>query len=585
MENKNQLELEKWSKNILYDWVLIPNNKDYLSLLLTILNYEDEEPNRSNFEEIRKKCESFLAITEDPISDENITQISIIYYGEISSEELYLTINKVNNYINENIENIDLNENVILTIFSSNEIKESKRKSLLRTLQNNDTKIDDIRSIMFSNMEKTFQNNKIKKGFVSEFKFKLDKPNNVLHFNSETVMSSVVNVSAQSIKAVYREYGKNCGPLYGNNLRYHITNKKIDADIKDSIQNNNGNFWFKNNGIVAICDDMEINGNELTIKNFSFINGGQTSYMLGETEFDSNFYILLKIISTKNIDKDIKFKFIGDIAEATNKQKPIKEVDLKANSEETKKLENIFYNLKPFIHLNSRRGSKIPKELIKKDEKWRTLTLLEVGQLGLGSILLSPGSSKNKISTMWSDENSKILFDTIYAKTYSNLRKIWCSIEQVINERKKYIKSKDKGNPNLPYYSTGQWFIFTSILVTQLIRKNNNFKELIRKETEFNNWLSEIRFFLVEELKKEDSFELKNSNILGNLEDLIPEIISDFIVPTFINSSYCIDGGIFSNYTKSDIHFQDIAKKIASDYDKKAEFKKELQNPLNDLFK
>jgi hypothetical protein len=114
---------------------------------------------------------------------------------------------------------------------------------------------------------------------------------------------------------------------------------------------------------------MQINGDEITIKNFSFVNGGQTSYMIGETEFYEDFYILVKIISTKNLNEDDKLRFNGKIAEATNKQKPINEADLKANAPETKILETTFKNLKPFLNLNSRRGSKIPEELKIKSEK------------------------------------------------------------------------------------------------------------------------------------------------------------------------------------------------------------------------
>jgi hypothetical protein len=87
---------------------------------------------------------------------------------------------------------------------------------------------------------------------------------------------------------------------------------------------------------------MKINGDEITIKNFSFVNGGQTSYMIGETEFYEDFYILVKIISTKNLNEDDKLRFNG---------------------------KTTFKNLKPFLNLNSRRGSKIPEELKIKSEK------------------------------------------------------------------------------------------------------------------------------------------------------------------------------------------------------------------------
>ncbi len=586
MENNNELELKQWADSILEKWTEIPAGQDYLSLLLTILNYEDEEPLESNFEEIKNNCEDFLAINEEQIDDDNITQISIIYYGNISSNqnELDELILKANNYVNENIKNIDLyEENVVLVIFSSKEIKENTRRTLLNHLKKNGTKITDIKSVIFSDMKKTYENNKNKKPYVSEFKFDLDEGNNILEFESNDVLSFVANISAKSIKAVYEQYGKNCGPLYGSNLRYHINNKKIDDDIRYSIKHQSKEFWFRNNGIVIVCDDMEVKGNELTIKNFSFVNGGQTSYMIGETEFFEDFYILVKIISTKNLDPKNKLEFTFKIGESTNKQKPINEADLKANKPKTKILESTFKNLKPFLNLNSRRGAKIPDDLKKKSEKWRNLSLVEVGQLGLSFILFSPGSAKSSKKAIWNDDNFEVIFNKEYAELYSNLRKIWFLLNEFRSNKYAELKRMDKTNSFIQYYSTGQWIIFNTLLVCELIRKNDKFKELIREENEFNKWQNNLKSFLIEESKNKDFLKIRNSNIIENLEDIVPELISDFIKPTFLNSFYS-KSGTFANYSKTDKHFQGVTKAIIEEYDKKSKFNEDIENLLNALF-
>ena len=583
MGKNNELELKQWADSILEKWIDVPVSQDYLSILLTILNYEDEEPSQSNFEDIKNNFNGFLAITEDQIADENNSQVSIVYYGNVSDDiELDKEILKANNHINENINNMDLyEENTILIIFSSKEIKQNKKKMLLNLLKNKGTKIIDIKSVIFSDMKKTYENNKNKKPYVSEFKFNLDKENNTLQFESDDILSIVTNISAKSIKSVYEQYGKNCGPLYGSNLRYHINNKKIDDDIRYSILNYSKEFWFKNNGIVIVCDDMKINGDEITIKNFSFVNGGQTSYMIGETEFYEDFYILVKIISTKNLNEDDKLRFNGKIAEATNKQKPINEADLKANAPETKILETTFKNLKPFLNLNSRRGSKIPEELKIKSEKWRNLSLADVGQLGLSLILFSPGSAKNSKKAIWNNDNSEIIFNKEYAELYSYLRKIWFLLNEFNKDKCKELKKKDKENPNMRYYSTGQWIIFNTLLVCELIRKNDEFKKLIREENEFNKWQNNLKLFLIKESKNKNFLKIKNINIMENLKDLVPELIDDFIKPAFLDSSYSND---FSNYTKTDKHFQEVVKKIIEQYNKKSKFKDDIENSLNDLF-
>ena len=37
-------------------------------------------------------------------------------------------------------------------------------------------------------------------------------------------------------------------------------------------------FWLKNNGITIVCGDFEIDGREVKLRDFSIINGGQTTY-------------------------------------------------------------------------------------------------------------------------------------------------------------------------------------------------------------------------------------------------------------------------------------------------------------------
>ena len=46
-------------------------------------------------------------------------------------------------------------------------------------------------------------------------------------------------------------------------------------------------------------DDFTIDGNTITIKNFSIINGGQTTKLIGETDFSTDFFVQCKIIKFK----------------------------------------------------------------------------------------------------------------------------------------------------------------------------------------------------------------------------------------------------------------------------------------------
>ena len=105
--------------------------------------------------------------------------------------------------------------------------------------------------------------------------------------------------------------------LLAKNLRYHIAGRDIDKGIEDTINNSPESFWQKNNGITIVCDDFNIDGREAKLKNFSIINGGQTTYMLAKSRYiDENHDLFLpcKIIRTEGTTEDEKNAFSLSIA-------------------------------------------------------------------------------------------------------------------------------------------------------------------------------------------------------------------------------------------------------------------------------
>lgn len=126
---------------------------------------------------------------------------------------------------------------------------------------------------------------------VERGKISIDRTNNYLQYDN----AAIVNVSAFSIKELYAKHNIN---LLSLNLRYHINkgknDKKVDNDILKTIKDNPTSFWLKNNGITIICDDFRIDGREVHLKNFSIVNGGQTTYLLHKSDdFDKthDFYL------------------------------------------------------------------------------------------------------------------------------------------------------------------------------------------------------------------------------------------------------------------------------------------------------
>lgn len=106
---------------------------------------------------------------------------------------------------------------------------------------------------------------------VESGKIIIDEANNALYYNDEAV---IVNASAFSIKELYATHSTN---LLSRNLRYFIKKRDIDSSINETINKCPETFWFKNNGLTIVCDEFDVDGTQVKLKNFSIVNGGQTS--------------------------------------------------------------------------------------------------------------------------------------------------------------------------------------------------------------------------------------------------------------------------------------------------------------------
>lgn len=229
-------------------------------------------------------------------------------------------------------------------------------------------------------------------------KLELDKPDNFLKYEE----SVIVNISAVSLQDLQN---RRRNGLLGMNLRYYIRQKTVDDGIQQTITHEPENFWYKNNGIIIICEDFEIDGKILKLYNFSIINGGQTTNRIGRLDIDKDFFLQCKVVKSKGNTSDERDKFIHSIAEATNSQKPIKKSDLKSNTPEQFRLRERL--AKKHIYYITKKGDKAPKQY---SEPYQVATLEQVGKIGLASVLQMPGSARNNSQRMYQDEYYYSLF-------------------------------------------------------------------------------------------------------------------------------------------------------------------------------
>lgn len=251
-------------------------------------------------------------------------------------------------------------------------------------------------SIYFStDIENEIKESESRRPTVETGKIKIDKARNVLYYGDDE-SSAIVNVSAFSIKALYAQHSLN---LLARNLRYHIAGREIDQAIAASIQDNPESFWLKNNGITIICDEFEVSGREVKLKNFSIVNGGQTTYMLHKSNLiseDHDLYLPCKIIEIEGNTEDEKNTFSLEIAKATNSQKAIKPTDLKANAPEQIRFAQSMREVGLFYQ--TKRGETVPNNY---KTTYLNSSLNEVGKLCLAGIFQIPCISRTKPSSLF----------------------------------------------------------------------------------------------------------------------------------------------------------------------------------------
>lgn len=304
------------------------------------------------------------------------------------------------------------------------------------------------------------------KEYVDEAVIQLDAPNNFMRFGVEE--SLIVNISAMSLKNLYEQYGYR--GLFAQNLRYYVKNAKIDGNIIESIQEHPENFWYYNNGVILICDDYIIEGDRILVQNFSIINGGQTTKLVGETDFGRDFFIQCKIIKNKYESEDDRLEFIANVAEATNTQKPIKDKDLIANRIEQRLLKKQLADAG--IYCQIKRGEKVNKKLY--PAAWQNTTNEELGQFLLSFVYQKPGTARgSKASICGNNERYNLLFNKKYNSGFlCDLLKIKAFYKLWAN----HVKKNDDGSD--PYkvglVNNGMFFMTAIIGVVCKVYYHHN---------------------------------------------------------------------------------------------------------------
>ncbi|MBR9847018.1 MAG: hypothetical protein GYB35_13335 [Algicola sp.] len=318
-------------------------------------------------------------------------------------------------------------DNIIeFVLFISVDTDEKRKKEIKESIEQVNSLNDYIITINYlDDILDQIQSVNDPKRFVEEGKIEINKQDGILKYGENGIL---VNISANSLKDLYDRY-RDKG-LFEQNFRYYIRNKKIDTNIRESLKKKRKNFWFLNNGIIISCKDFREDGDNIKLWDFSVVNGCQTTTLIGEYKGkneNDDFLLPCKIVKSESKNETAISRFMSEIAEASNSQKPISDRDLKANRPEQRNLQKMLKDEEPFIYLEIKRGEKVKRGI----ENWQKIKNDELGQFILSLNLQQPGtarSGKRKIfssdrtyrSVFLRNHNKNNILDLLKIRDYYN---------------------------------------------------------------------------------------------------------------------------------------------------------------------
>lgn len=175
-------------------------------------------------------------------------------------------------------------------------------------------------------------------------------------FIQMTISGVKVVIVALPLSQCIKFPGIKNGQLFRKNVRQSLGNNKVNSALKRSLREDPNDFFFMHNGITAICSEMTVNGNKLSLKNINIVNGCQSM---------TSFYSSSQTVK-KNPDLTVLFRFyeIPDnvkaekISLATNAQSPVKPRDMRSVDKSVLAMKQQFEAMYKGAKLITKRGEK-----------------------------------------------------------------------------------------------------------------------------------------------------------------------------------------------------------------------------------
>lgn len=271
--------------------------------------------------------------------------------------------------------------------------------------------------------------------------------------------------------------------LFAENLRFGIEKSEVNDGIRQTAGEEPAHFWYFNNGVTAICDEIDkqpVGGNNtdsgvFDVKKISVINGAQTISSLSRANSDgadlNDVFVHLRIISLAGTPDN----FSTDVTTANNTQNDLSPIDFVAADPNQDRIRREASQIG--LVYTYRRGDKDPSP-----ESGFTVREATIAAACASGELRLAVSAKRYISGLWENTKkepyTKLFNENTSAEWLWNVVKIERAVDVALEEKAKLLEGRER----LVAVHANRFILFKVFEdVSEQLRAQNDIDGLIAK--------------------------------------------------------------------------------------------------------
>lgn len=236
------------------------------------------------------------------------------------------------------------------------------------------------------------------------------------------------------------------GVIFDENIRLHEMRSKVNEGIKaTSSSQESGMFYFYNNGITLICDDISNSPSALKAKleGVSIVNGCQTVTSLYETftngQLNEDVCLLVRVIKISDYDSRAK------ITQYLNSQTPIKDSYFISNHTIVRDLQTKLLEYNYFLERQVNESTYKEKYLGDKIKEGNKIIKLENAIQYYSGYYLDKfaAAAKRSKNSLFSEDNVSEILSDITAERVIEAYETYEKVSEVITSYRRYRRNKE----------------------------------------------------------------------------------------------------------------------------------------------